>query len=616
MTEYQRRRSILACDMCRLRKIKCDSRQPQCGPCELIGAECIYRAVPGARPSRLEVDISEIRQRLDQITALLTSDRHMEENQPVHHATPSPRPAIGISETGHVSLADRDGVYIEFPFMIIQRRSMMRLLDLDLELARWLINMERAIAGYPALVGTTPGFSTSRLLMMQSHRLTADLASFSEHVHTWYPLFSVEFSDIFFYTIGNVGSSTVNSCLAILVLAIGCMAGNGNAAVPLDRRPELVYIHEATSFLQNVFLEHSIPALQCLVLFAIYHLHLLQPCQAHDYILAASSRVQNMLRSHQYPPNSDSGELLGRAYWTILLIESELLIQLDLPQSGIWAFNDSVPLPSASTVWHFPLRPTQTDTATLRSSSHFSSIPSNAPADNTLVYFVAEIAMRRMLQRCTTSVRRSAGGGLRYAPVIATELELHLHEWYDYLPPLLRFPKSLDDRDHGALHPNAQFLQAQFFACKASIYWPAVYQSIELGEISDELSQYCAKYFKAYIAFISAAASTLKSCRVNSWTLATSIFIITMAALRAIILPSFDKEFNSDELRNSFTRAIQVITDISPHSPSLAALGHILDERVAVMRKETAGHSDHSILSYRKRGSSNGNSRKNCHTIP
>jgi hypothetical protein len=405
--------------------------------------------------------------------------------------------------------------------MIIQRRAMMRLLDLDLEIARWLVNMERAAASYPALTDATLGSSTSRLLMMQSHRLTADLASFSEHVHTWYPLFSVEFSDVFFYTIGNVSSSPVNSCLALLVLAIGCMAGNDSAAVPLDRRPELVYIHEATSFLRNVFLEHSIPALQCLVLFAMYHLHLLQPCQAHDYILAASSRVQNMLRSQQYPPNSDSGELLGRAYWTILLIESELLIQLDLPQSGIWAFNDSVPLPSASMVWHFPTHRTETDTATLRSSSSFSSIPSSAPAEPTLVYFLAEIAMRRMLQRCTTSVSKSAGGGLRYAPVIATELELHLHEWYDYLPPLLRFPKNLDDRDHGVLHPNAQFLQAQFFACKASIYWPAVYQSIELGEISDEVSRHCAKYFRAYIAFVSAAESSFKSCRVNGWTLAT-----------------------------------------------------------------------------------------------
>jgi hypothetical protein len=57
-----------------------------------------------------------------------------------------------------------------------------------------------------------------------------------------------------------------------------------------------------------------------------------------------------------------------------------------------------------------------------------------------------------------------------------------------------------------------------------------------------------------------------------------------MAALRAMTLPSFDKQFNNDTLRNSFTRAIQVFTDIGTYSPSLAALGRILDERVAGMR--------------------------------
>jgi hypothetical protein len=39
-------------------------------------------------------------------------------------------------------------------------------------------------------------------------------------------------------------------------------------------------------------------------------------------------------------------------------------------------------------------------------------------------YFLAAIAMRRMLRRCITSVSKSAEGGLRYASVVVKELEL------------------------------------------------------------------------------------------------------------------------------------------------------------------------------------------------
>ncbi|EGU88522.1 hypothetical protein FOQG_18053 [Fusarium oxysporum f. sp. raphani 54005] len=599
MTDYQRRRSVRACDLCHLRKTKCDARKPRCGSCELNNAACVYRSAPEPRPSRLEVDISKIRERLDQMTTLLESVRHNEESQSVHHATPSPRPTIDASETSHVSLADRDGVNTDFPVMVIQCRSMMRFLDLDLELATWLVNMEHATAAYPALAVASLGSSTSRLFMMQSNRVTVDLASFSENVHIWYPLFSANFYDTFFHAISNVDNSPTQSCLAVLILATGCVAGSDRSAAALNQRPELMYIHEANSLLPHLFLEHSIPALQCLVLFAIYHLHLLQPCQAHDYILAASSRVQNMLRSRQYPPDTDSGDLLGRAYWTILLIESELLIQLDLPQSGIWSFNESVPLPSTSTVGHLPPHQVETVTAPLRSSSSPSSIPSNTPADHTLVYFLFEIAMRRILQRCNTSLNKSAGGRLRFSPVIATELELQLHEWYDHLPPLLRFPKTLDDRDHGALNPNAQFLQAQYFACKASIYWPAVYQSIESGEVTEKRSGHCTKFFNACILFVPAAASSFKTCRVNGWSLAASIFIITMAALRAAMTPSLDKRYNYDRLQNCFTHAVQVFMDIGTCRPSLTALGRILDERVAAIQNKSLVRDEHSMTSTR-----------------
>jgi hypothetical protein len=96
--------------------------------------------------------------------------------------------------------------------------------------------------------------------------------------------------------------------------------------------------------------------------------------------------------------------------------------------------------------------------------------------------------MRRMLHCCTSSVRLSADGKLVYAPVIAPELEFQLDEWYSYLPRLVYFERDEVTRlahksTDGALEG---FLQTQYYVCKTSIYWPAVYQAIEFGEADED----------------------------------------------------------------------------------------------------------------------------------
>jgi hypothetical protein len=108
-------------------------------------------------------------------------------------------------------------------------------------------------------------------------------------------------------------------------------------------------------------------------------------------------------------------------------------------------------------------------------------------------YFLAEIAMRRMLRRCTTSIRLSADGKLVYAPVDTADIEFQLDEWYSYLPRLVYFERDKVMRlahksTDGALE---NFLQTQYYLCKTAIYWPAVYQAIEFGEANKDLLAHC-----------------------------------------------------------------------------------------------------------------------------
>jgi hypothetical protein len=97
--------------------------------------------------------------------------------------------------------------------------------------------------------------------------------------------------------------------------------------------------------------------------------------------------------------------------------------------------------------------------------------------------------MRRMLHRCTTSIRLRSDGKLVYATVIAAELAYQLDEWYNYLPRLVRFDRDgvslpVDRTNDTALEG---FLRTQYYACKASIYWPAVYQAMEFGATDNDL---------------------------------------------------------------------------------------------------------------------------------
>ncbi len=39
---YPRRRALRACGLCRVRKTKCDNRQPACGSCAALGTRCSY----------------------------------------------------------------------------------------------------------------------------------------------------------------------------------------------------------------------------------------------------------------------------------------------------------------------------------------------------------------------------------------------------------------------------------------------------------------------------------------------------------------------------------------------------------------------------------------------
>lgn len=115
-------------------------------------------------------------------------------------------------------------------------------------------------------------------------------------MHHWYPILSPETFDFYLKTLTSPLISSSGSCLVLLVAAIGSTAQCSPPTAAYDAGPNPQYISKALCMLPNVLFEFSLTSVQCLVLLSIYYCSIAKPCQAHDYILMASSKAQAIFK--------------------------------------------------------------------------------------------------------------------------------------------------------------------------------------------------------------------------------------------------------------------------------------------------------------------------------
>ncbi|GJP96968.1 unnamed protein product [Aspergillus niger] len=203
--------------------------------------------------------------------------------------------------------------------------------------------------------------------------------------------------------------------------------------------------------------------------------------------------------------DTNTVEMTRRVYWGVLLLEkyaiyfthydrvltdldhSEIAGQLDLARSDIWCLDECVPLPLCQQTWEFT--PEMASKALATSSPPHDAPLLNASEDATRSYFLAEVAMRRMLHRCNTAVQATSTGKYVYAPYIAVELERQLEEWYCHLLNISRFDKGDAMQDEGSA-----------------------------GLLRDD----CQKFFDSYILLTPSIVAAFQDCLVNRWTLFVS----------------------------------------------------------------------------------------------
>jgi hypothetical protein len=312
-----------------------------------------------------------------------------------------------------------------------------------------------------------------------------------------------------FFTYGNVWYACVNpytwnryyqsalaqgfqegpmSCLVLLVLALGSASHGGSISfVPVDREPPgLPYFAAAWSFLPSVMMRNTVIATQCMVLASAYLFYLVRPLEAWTLLSNVSMKLQLLFGSPNRIP-AQWRKLSVRVYWNALLFESDLLAELDLPHSGIVNFEELVDLPGGFEEEDEEdgdeAERDKKDQGGARKYQSSSRLVDSHLADrhDELWYFLAEIALRRLLNRVSHIIyQKDSTHTLSSLGPIVSELDFQLSQWYDSLPQPVQFPLTQAPLSN----PVQTVLRLRYNACRTIIYRPyilAVFENEQAG---------------------------------------------------------------------------------------------------------------------------------------
>lgn len=249
------------------------------------------------------------------------------------------------------------------------------------------------------------------------------------------------------------------SCIVLLVVALGCAASAGSISQNRYERdiPGMDYFATAWKILPSMMTRNDMLAAQCHILASAYLFYLVRPLDAWSLLTNTSMKLQ-LLLSMPAPLPTYAKELTERVYWNTLLFESDLLAELDLPHSGIVSYEESVDLPVG-----------------------FENEGEEAVGKDELWYFLAEIALRRLLNRVSQTIYTKTSNVTNTStlePLVA-ELDRQLTQWYEALPTPVQFPRSRLPTDS----PVQTVLRLRYFACRTIIFRPYI-----LAVLSDESS--------------------------------------------------------------------------------------------------------------------------------
>ncbi|KAJ5668822.1 hypothetical protein N7462_009892 [Penicillium macrosclerotiorum] len=498
-TEYPRRRATIACQICRLRKTRCNGARPKCQLCTDLDAECVYRE-PGIK---LDAGDKLILEHLARIEGLLHSSLVSQGTSQLALSSTSPATSndtgigsedpvgkvngVTAAASGKMSAVGLGSWVNPPPTISISTMPKVHTTP-ALHLLQWplirdlvsepydpqnLLQLE--MAREPLRLTPNSGFDLANVpAYMQAFFHNANVWYACVNPYTWNRYYRAALAQGF--QDGPV------SCLVLLVLALGSASRNGSIAfLPPDHEPPgLPFFAAAWSLLPSIMMRNSVIATQCMILASAYLFYLVRPLEAWTLLSNVSMKLQLLFGNPSRVP-AQWKELSVRVYWNSLLYESDLLAELDLPHSGIVNFEEIVDLPGGFEEEDDDDEDEGLDEDRIADKTRTSGFTEDLVGRDELWYFLAEIALRRLLNRVSHLIyQKDSSHTLSSLGPIVSELDFQLSQWYDSLPQPVQFPLA----QRPLSNPVQTVLRLRYNACRTIIYRPyilAVFENEQTG---------------------------------------------------------------------------------------------------------------------------------------
>ncbi|KAJ8058562.1 hypothetical protein OCU04_012740 [Sclerotinia nivalis] len=574
--DYPRRRATIACEICRSRKSRCDGTKPKCKLCTELGAECIYRE-PGIK---LDAGDKLILEHLTRIEGLLQSTL-IGQTSNLALSTGSPSINGGTTTSGDDLMMAANGGFVSLlpatglgtwtnPTNIstmpkIHTNAALHLLQWPL--IRDLVSrpydpqilLQLEMAREPLVLSKTPCLDLSNT--------SAYIEAFFAKVNVWYACVNpYNWNNHYRVALSNGFRDGPESCIVLLVLALGqaSCSGSISRAVSSEDPPGLPYFAAAWALLPSLMTRSSVLSAQCTILASAYLFYLVRPLEAWTLLSSTSTKLQLLLSAPGRIPASQR-ELCERVYWNSLLFESDLLAELDLPHSGIVHYEEVVGLPGG-----------------------FEQEDEDGVGQDELWYFLAEIALRRLLNRVSQLIysKDSMASTSSLEPVVA-ELDFQLSQWYESLPIPLQFPYTRTP----LADPVQTVLRLRYFACRTIIFRPYILAVLdnEQAAMDPSVRENCQKCLEASIRQLEHISAHHAGHMPYLWQGALSIVSQTLLVMGATMSPSLSAIINSLVIHDTIDGIINdVVMEIEKYAhlaPSLSLSAEIIRE--AEMRRRS-----------------------------
>lgn len=371
---FRRRRTPLACTLCRKRKRRCDAQKPTCGTCQELEAECIYDE-PSLESIRLHPE-TDMQGSLNRIEDLLQTNSAqiatlvdtMQRNNYMP-ASPSFEPSF----SGHTSLATdasvspgtftsnsthNEGLFPQavHPIGVLSEHELLPPLTIPEKHStssnHLLLNpaIREMIGQYPSdyflrleskneIPMPAKLRSPDAVGYLDLERTTTDglVISFFQKVHCYHPLLDrVEF-DVMYNNLFSAGSTpSSESCLCLVVFALGATVLEPTVISPFAGMPYMHKLLPDLLFASTWNFSWDIKIVQALILASIYFSYLARPLYSWRLINMAAAHTHFLLPRLESSNCSPSQiEQISRCFWSCFMIESDRLAELEVPQSSL-----------------------------------------------------------------------------------------------------------------------------------------------------------------------------------------------------------------------------------------------------------------------------------------